>query len=50
MMDSSIHSIGEDVKGNAIGDVLIICAMSSVTFLHMHQEESSCSGSTSPLL
>ena len=27
MMDSSIRSIGEDVKGNAIGDVLIICAL-----------------------
>ena len=35
MMDSSIHSIGEDVKGNAIGDVLIICALGEQLLVRM---------------
>ena len=34
-VDSSIHSIGEDVKGNAIGDLLIICALGEQLLVRM---------------
>ena len=34
-VDSSIHSIGEDVKGNAIGDVLIVYALGEQLLVRM---------------